>query len=85
MHCVVGIALIEGVTNALKQVFEVVVCDRKFIEKSVEVEEFKSEVQDCLLIESLTILEYIELPLVKVFHELTSVPFENFFSDFDCW
>lgn len=72
-HVVVRVVLIEGAADLGKQVLEVVVSDREFLEEAVDGEEFESEVQDGLLSQLVLVLEEVEVPLVEVVHDLDHV------------
>ena len=74
----IRVALIKRVPNALKQVLEVVVSDRKFVKQPIKMEKLEAKVKNGLFIERLAVFENIELPLVKVLHDLPCVSLEHF-------
>ena len=78
---VIRVALIKRVPNALKQVLEVVVSDRKFVKQPIKMEKLKAKMKNGFFIECLTVFENIEFPLVKVLHYLTSVSLKHFLSN----
>ena len=72
-HVVVGILLVGCSSNRLEQVVKVLIGDREFIKQAVILEKFETEVLQRRLLENLAVSKYIEIPLVKIVHQLDQI------------
>jgi len=72
-HVVVRILLVGCSSDRLKQIVKVLIGDREFIKQAVILEKFETKVLQRRLLEDLAVGKYIEIPLVKIVHQLDQI------------